>query len=84
MAREEVYVNMMVDTLERKKVILEQLFHQTKVQETLLKEEEMDMDSFQQMIDLKGEEIEKLKYLVEIPLSACYNIGNFCRTVCVV
>ena len=60
MAREEVYVNMMVDTLERKKVILEQLFHQTKVQETLLKEEEMDMDSFQQMIDLKGEEIEKL------------------------
>lgn len=65
MAREEVYVNMMVDTLERKKVILEQLFHQTKVQETLLKDEEMDMDSFQQMIDLKGEEIEKLNQMDE-------------------
>ena len=38
MAREEVYVNMMVDTLQQKKVILEQLLHQTKEQETLIKD----------------------------------------------
>ena len=65
MAREEVYVNMMVDTLQQKKVILEQLLHQTKEQEALLKDEEMDMDAFQKMIDLKGEEIEKLNQMDE-------------------
>ena len=58
MAREEVYVNMMVDTLERKKVILELLLHETKEQEILLKDEEMDMDALQSIIDRKGEEIE--------------------------
>ena len=42
MAREEVYVNMMIDTLERKKVILEQILHQTKEQEILLKDEGFD------------------------------------------
>ncbi len=65
MAREEVYVNMMVDTLQQKKVILEQLLHQTKEQEALLKDEEMDMDAFQKMIELKGEEIEKLNQMDE-------------------
>ena len=59
MASEEVYVNMMIDTLERKKVILEQILHQTKEQEILLKDEEMDMDAFQTIIDRKGEEIER-------------------------
>ena len=54
MAREEVYVNMMIDTLERKKVILEQILHQTKEQEILLKDEEMDMDAFQTIIDRKN------------------------------
>ena len=63
MAREEVYVNMMIDTLERKKVILEQILHQTKEQEILLKDEEMDMDAFQTIIDRKGEEIEKLNQM---------------------
>ena len=65
MAREEVYVNMMVDTLQQKKVILEQLLHQTKEQEALLKDEEMNMDAFQKMINLKGEEIEKLNQMDE-------------------
>ena len=65
MAREEVYVNMMIDTLERKKVILEQILHQTKEQEILLKDEEMDMDAFQTIIDRKGEEIEKLNQMDE-------------------
>ena len=65
MAREEVYVNMMIDTLERKKGILEQILHQTKEQEILLKDEEMDMDAFQTIIDRKGEEIEKLNQMDE-------------------
>ena len=65
MAIEEVYVNMMVDTLERKKAILQQILHQTKEQETLLKDEDMDVDAFQRILDLKGEEIEKLNQLDE-------------------
>ena len=65
MAREEVYVNMMVDTLERKKIILEKLLRQTREQETLLKDEEMDVETFQNIIDRKGEEIEKLNQMDE-------------------
>ena len=65
MAREEVYVNMMVDTLERKKNILETILHQTREQETLLKDEEMDIDVFQQIIDAKGKEIEELNQMDE-------------------
>ena len=65
MAREEVYVSMMVDTLERKKIILEKLLHQTREQETLLKDEEMDVETFQNIIDQKGEEIEKLNQMDE-------------------
>lgn len=65
MAIEEVYVNMMVDTLERKKAILQQILHLTKEQETLLKDEEMDVDAFQRILDLKGEEIEKLNQMDE-------------------
>ena len=65
MAREEVYVNMMVDTLERKKTILEKLLHQTREQEALLKDEEMDVETFQNIIDQKGEEIEKLNQMDE-------------------
>ena len=65
MAREEVYVNMMVDTLELKKSILETILHQTREQETLLKDEEMDIDVFQQIIDAKGKEIEELNQMDE-------------------
>lgn len=65
MAREEVYVSMMVDTLERKKTILEKLLCQTREQETLLKDEEMDVETFQNIIDRKGEEIEKLNQMDE-------------------
>ena len=65
MAREEVYVNMMVDTLERKKTILEKLLCQTREQETLLKDEEIDVETFQNIIDQKGEEIEKLNQMDE-------------------
>ncbi len=65
MAREEVYVNMMVDTLERKKTILEKLLCQTREQETLLKDEEIDVETFQNIIDRKGEEIEKLNQMDE-------------------
>ena len=65
MAREEVYVSMMVDTLERKKTILEKLLCQTREQETLLKDEEIDVETFQNIIDQKGEEIEKLNQMDE-------------------
>ena len=65
MAREEVYVSMMVDTLERKKTILEKLLCQTREQETLLKDEEIDVETFQNIIDRKGEEIEKLNQMDE-------------------
>ena len=65
MAREEVYVNMMIDTLERKKVILEQILHQTKEQEILLKDEEMDMDAFQTIIDRMDEGFDTLFHHVE-------------------
>lgn len=63
MAREEVYVDMMVDTLERKKTILEKLLHQTREQEILLKDEDMNLEDFQKIVDVKGEEIEKLNSL---------------------
>ena len=56
---------MMVDTLERKKEILKQLLDQTREQETLLKDEEMDADVFQNIITLKGEEIDKLNQIDE-------------------
>ena len=46
-------------------MILEQILHQTKEQEILLKDEEMDMDAFQTIIDRKGEEIEKLNQMDE-------------------
>lgn len=39
-----VYVNMMVDSLKRKKQILLFLLEKTKKQESLLKDEEMDPD----------------------------------------
>lgn len=66
MAREEkVYVDMMVDALKRKQGILEDLYQQTKQQEILLKDEDMDMDAFQSIVEEKGVGIEKLNQLDE-------------------
>lgn len=60
-----VYVNMMVDSLRRKKRILKVLLEKTRVQEILLKDEGMDPDEFQVIIDEKGEWIDELNKIDE-------------------
>lgn len=60
-----VYVNMMIDTLKRKESILTALYEQTREQEQLLREDEMDADRFQQLIDEKGTQIDELNKLDE-------------------
>ena len=60
-----VYVNMMVDSLDRKKRILEYILVKTREQESLLKDEEMDPDAFQAIIDEKGEQIDELNKIDE-------------------
>ena len=54
------YLMMMVESLSKKIGILEQLMEYTKEQETLLEEEELNMEEFQQLLDKKGELIEVL------------------------
>ena len=44
---------------------MEKLLCQTREQETLLKDEEIDVETFQNIIDRKGEEIEKLNQMDE-------------------
>lgn len=60
-----VYVDMMVDTLRRKKKILLFLQEKTREQEILLKDEEMDPALFQTLIDEKGVKIEELNQIDE-------------------
>lgn len=60
-----VYVNMMVDSLNRKKRILEYILVKTREQENLLKDEEMDPDAFQAIIDEKGDQIDELNKIDE-------------------
>lgn len=60
-----VYVNMMVDSLKRKKKILQFLMEKTREQETLLKDEEMDPDAFQATIEEKGVQIDELNKIDE-------------------
>lgn len=60
-----VYVNMMVDSLNRKKRILEFILRKTKEQEALLKDDEMDPNRFQAIIDEKGEQIDDLNKIDE-------------------
>lgn len=57
------YVSMMVDTLKHKKKILEVLFSKTREQERLLRDEDMDPDVFQKIIEEKGEWIEELNQI---------------------
>lgn len=58
--RSSVYVNMMVDVLRRKERILTSLFDLTKEQEVLLREEELDADRFNGILNEKGTLIEEL------------------------
>lgn len=61
----QVYVNMMEDSLKRKKRVLVRLLEQTREQELLLKDEEMDPDRFLAILDEKGKQIDELNRLDE-------------------
>ena len=60
-----VYVNMMVDTLKRKKQILLFLLEKTKEQESLLKDEEMNPEEFTKTIEEKGDQIDEINRMDE-------------------
>ena len=61
--RNLVYVDMMIDTLKKKESILRFLYEKTKEQEILLKEEELDADAFEKIVEEKGEKIDSLNEL---------------------
>ena len=50
-----VYVRMMVDVLKRKEKILQRILKQTKEQEVILKQEDVDYERFQSILDDKHE-----------------------------
>ena len=60
-----VYVRMMVDVLKRKEKILQQILEQTKEQEVILKQEDVDYDRFQEHLDEKGRQIDELNQIDE-------------------
>ena len=55
-----VYVRMMVDVLKRKEKILQRILKQTKEQEVILKQEDVDYERFQSILDEKGKQIDEL------------------------
>ena len=63
-----VYVRMMVDVLKRKEKILQRILKQTKEQEVILKQEDVDYERFQSILDEKGKQI-ALKLLKELAKS---------------
>lgn len=63
--QDHVYVEMMVDSLQRKRKILLSLLKKTKEQETLLRAEELDYDRFHALLEEKGEQIEELNQIDE-------------------
>ena len=60
-----VYVRMMVDVLKRKEKILQRILEQTKEQEAILKQEDVDYDRFQELLDEKGRQIDELNQIDE-------------------
>lgn len=64
-SQNRVYVDMMRDTLERKKQILKFLLEKTREQENLLKNDELDEDQFMSTIEEKGVQIEELNKMDE-------------------
>ncbi|MDY3908547.1 MAG: hypothetical protein SOZ48_02285 [Eubacterium sp.] len=60
-----VYVKMMVDVLKRKEWILSDLLEKTREQESLLKQEEMNQERFQEILEEKGTLIEELNNIDE-------------------
>lgn len=65
MDQNRVYVNMMRDTLSRKKQILFVLLDKTKEQEQMLKNDKMDEEKFSSIIEEKGIQIEELNKMDE-------------------
>lgn len=61
-----VYVDMMLDSLVKKEGILTSLLEYTRRQETLLKDEDLDMDDFQSLIDQKGLLVDQLNEMDEV------------------
>ncbi len=61
-----VYVDMMLDSLVKKEGILTSLLEYTRKQETLLKDENLDMDEFQSLIDQKGLLVDQLNEMDEV------------------
>ena len=59
------YVDMMVDVLQRKRTILERLLVDTREQEKLLRDEKMDVDAFNALVDNKGTQIDQLNEIDE-------------------
>ena len=53
-----VYVRMMVDVLKRKEKILQRILKQTKEQEVILKQEDVDYERFQSNLDENGKQID--------------------------
>jgi len=60
-----VYVSMMVDALKRKKDILEVLLEKTRQQEILLRSEELNIESFNAIINEKGDGIDEINTIDE-------------------
>ena len=60
-----VYVRMMVDVLKRKEKILQRILKQTKEQEVILKQEDVDYVRFQSILDEKGKQIDELNEIDE-------------------
>lgn len=58
-----VYVKMMVDSLRRKESVLAILYQQTKEQEMILLEPELDEARFNQLLEEKGKRIDELTEL---------------------
>lgn len=64
-SQNRVYVNMMRDTLKRKKQILLSLLEKTREQEKMLKDDELDEEKFSRIIEEKGVQIEELNKMDE-------------------
>ena len=60
-----IYVSMMADSLQRKVIVLKDLYDLTKRQQDLLNVDVLDTDRFMEMLDRKGERIDELNHLDE-------------------
>ena len=59
------YLNMMIESLEKKLAVLEEIQEANVQQSALLKAEPFDQEAFDRTMDVKGEQIEKLDSLDE-------------------